>query len=171
MRTRLQHYQELALRLIYICARSRRHRFGLPPHVAAYLLLLEPCIFHCACISPQPGKKTNESEPTAPRFVGTSDLVKVSSNTILTDPAKMKRQMHKMISSLSQGVGEERARNRARKTIVHRVLVCALYFRAMDVSSQALINGGKCALRHRTLRPHDDKERSTAFSVCASHDG
>ena len=42
-----------------------------------------------------------------------------------------------MISSLSKGVGEERA-NRSRKTNVHRVLECALYFRGMDVSSQVL---------------------------------
>ena len=54
-----------------------------------------------------------------------------------------------MISSLSQGVGEERT-NRSRKTIVHRGLECAQNFRGMDVSSQVLINGCKmCAVMNK----------------------
>ena len=170
VRSRCEHCQELTFCLTCLCARFRKHCHGLLPHVAVYLLLLEPYSFHCACISPQPEKKTNESERLVPRFVRTSTLVKVSSISILTDPAKMKRQMHKMMSSLSHGVSGERACNRAGKTIVHRVLVCAPHFRAMDVSSQALIDGCKvrAATSNMTVRMTD---RSTAFSVCASHDG
>ena len=48
VRTRQRHNQDLTFRLTYICARSRGHCLGLPPHVAASLLLFEPNIHHYA---------------------------------------------------------------------------------------------------------------------------